>query len=155
MIRINTKNYVNVRLNNMNFLSMHDIRYEKIDLWINDREKTLNEYIIEKYIRRYHQLIDKIKNNFVILLCSSAENYDQKKILYDILKNYSNKFVIIFLENNNNDNLLITHPEINSYTINLYKITLSNHLTRHLVIDFEKIESIFEKIYYDNYILKY
>jgi hypothetical protein len=149
--RKNTRTYIDIRLKNMWFHSMHDITYDKVDMWINNRNSTLNDYIIDKYRRRHIRLINKIKNNYCIFLCWHINDITQKKILYEALKNYTNNFSIIFLEDNENNELLEIHSEINSYTINLYKITISGHLSRFRILDYKKLEDIFSNIYYKKY----
>ena len=125
-IKYNIKNDIELKFPNY-FISIHDIPE-------NYTENDIDEFI-NKYKRRYHRMIDIIKNNDIIHFIRfedndeiSLTNYlEFEKIIYTINPNCKFFFINLVINLSLQDNINLIHK-------NFYKMNLKNYLI------FEKVD---------------
>lgn len=134
--------YLSVELNNIFLRSIHDVTN---DIDKNRHDSNIQEQFIDKYIRRYHRLIDTLNNNkktfFIYQGNISYEDYIEFDKIFK--KKFTNKIIIISFLDFGESRPIIERFE-NLYYLNYNSMYLTKDYVYESSMEFLNWDLIFQ-----------
>ena len=149
--------YINVQLKNVYLQSIHDVPNINNVNDINNIEiiDCIQNNFIDKYIRRYKRLIEKMKNEDIIFIYHSPISLEESEKFYNIISKITTKKIILVSFYDFGENIDTIRKHDNLYYLNYNNLYLTKNYEYEASMAFLDWIGIFEelkKIYLENFI---
>jgi hypothetical protein len=150
-------NYTFINLKNVYLQSIHDVPNinNLNDINNKDVNTSIQNNFINKYIRRYKRLIEKIKNEDIIFIYQSPISLEESEKFYNIISKITTKKIILISFYDFGENIDTIRKHDNLYYLNfnnLYLTKIYEYEASMAFLDWIGIYEELNKIYLENFI---